>query len=109
MPEGSFGQPVRRREDQRFLMGKGRYTDDIHRTGELHAVFVRSPHAHARVRSIDISAAKAMDGVEAVFTGQDMAADKVGSIEDGIALARETIDSGKAKDTLARLVSVSNG
>ncbi len=83
MPEGSIGQPVRRREDQRFLTGKGRYTDDIHRTGELHAVFVRSPHAHAKVRSIDSSAAKAIDGVEAVFTGQDMADDKVGSIPCG--------------------------
>jgi len=82
MPDGNIGQPVKRREDQRFLTGKGRYTDDIHRQGELHAYFLRSPHAHATVKSIDSSGAKGPD-VVAIFTGADMAADKVGSLPCG--------------------------
>ena len=82
MPDGTIGQPVKRREDQRFLTGKGRYTDDIHRQGELHAYFLRSPHAHATVKSIDSSGAKGPD-VVAIFTGADMAADKVGSLPCG--------------------------
>jgi carbon-monoxide dehydrogenase large subunit len=83
MPDGnSIGQPVKRREDQRFLTGKGRYVDDIHRQGEVHAYFLRSPHAHAKVKSIDTSGALGPD-VVAIYTGADMAADKVGSIPCG--------------------------
>ena len=54
-----IGEAVRRKEDYRFLTGAGNYTDDIHLANEQVAVFVRSPHAHARVKSIDISAARA--------------------------------------------------
>jgi aerobic carbon-monoxide dehydrogenase large subunit len=69
------GQPVRRFEDTRLLTGKGRYQDDTNLPGQLHAVFVRSPHAHARIRSVETAAAKAAPGVQAVYTGADYAAD----------------------------------
>ncbi len=62
-----------RSEDEPLLTGRGRFTDDIVRTDALHAVFVRSPVAHARVRGIDVEAARAMAGVAAVFTGEDLA------------------------------------
>lgn len=74
------GQPVKRLEDQRLLTGKGQFIDDKadERTLWLHVL--RSPHAHARIAGIDAAAAAAMDGVEAVFTGADLEADKIGSI-----------------------------
>ena len=75
-----IGAAVRRREDQRFLTGKGRYTADVQRPGQAHAYFVRSPHAHARIKSIDASGAKAMPGVVAVLTGADLASDKLGNL-----------------------------
>ncbi len=68
-----IGAPIRRREDVRFLTGRGQYLDDIRLPGMLHAAILRSPHAHARVRSIDASAALALDGVAAVFTYADIA------------------------------------
>ena len=68
-----IGAPMRRREDVRFVTGQGRYLDDIRLPDMLHAAILRSPHAHARVRRIDASAALALDGVEAVFTFADMA------------------------------------
>ena len=52
-----IGAPVRRKEDFRFITGKGRYVDDINRPGQAHAWFLRSPHAHANIRSIDTAAA----------------------------------------------------
>jgi aerobic carbon-monoxide dehydrogenase large subunit len=66
-----IGQPVRRQEDSRLLTGKGRFADDIKFDRLAHAVFVRSPHAHAHVRGIDIAAAKATPGVLLVLTGAD--------------------------------------
>ena len=75
-----IGAPVRRKEDQRFITGQGRYTDDLTRPGQAHAAFVRSPHAHARIVSIDTSAASAMPGVVAILTGDDLAADKIGGL-----------------------------
>ena len=83
LPTGLIGTSVKRREDRRFLTGKGRYVDDIHRPGELRAAFVRSPHAHARVKGVDKDAALAAPGVVDVFTGADMAADDWGSIPCG--------------------------
>lgn len=68
-----IGESVRRKEDYRFLTGSGQYTDDINVPNQRHAVFVRSPHAHATIRRIDVSRAEAMPGVAKVFTGQDMA------------------------------------
>ncbi|GAA4404448.1 xanthine dehydrogenase family protein molybdopterin-binding subunit [Quisquiliibacterium transsilvanicum] len=70
---GFIGQPVRRREDYRFLTGNGQYTDDITLQGQTYAYFLRSPYAHARIRSIDTAAAKAAPGVVDVFTGADTA------------------------------------
>ena len=70
-----IGAPLRRVEDRRFLLGRGRFVADIELSGALACVLVRSPHAHARVRGIDTAAAKAMPGVAGVFTGADMATD----------------------------------
>jgi aerobic carbon-monoxide dehydrogenase large subunit len=70
-----IGAPLRRLEDRRFLTGRGRFVADIELPGALHCVLVRSPHAHARIRRIDASAALVSPGVVAVFTGADMAAD----------------------------------
>ncbi len=81
MPE--IGQPVRRREDYRFLTGQGTYTDDINRPGQLYAFILRSPHANARINRIDTSAAATAPGVVAVFTGRDMAADEIGGLPCG--------------------------
>lgn len=66
-----FGQPLHRREDIRFLKGKGRYSDDFDLPGMTYASFVRSPHAHARIRSLSIDAALAMPGVLTVLTADD--------------------------------------
>ena len=68
-----FGSGIKRREDPRLLTGTARYTDDIQLPGILHAAIVRSPHAHARIRGIDTSRAKAAPGVVAVYTSPDTA------------------------------------
>ncbi|HZT52199.1 MAG TPA: hypothetical protein VFA22_09720, partial [Stellaceae bacterium] len=73
-----IGAPVRRKEDFRFLTGKGTYTDDINRPGQLYASFVRSPHAHAELGRIDASRAKAAAGVVAVYTAADLQAAGLG-------------------------------
>jgi len=80
MTATGIGAPVRRKEDQRFVTGQGRYVDDFNRPGQAHAYFLRSPHAHAVIRSIDAGPAKIMPGVVAVFTGDDLAADKIGGL-----------------------------
>ncbi|MCG2593090.1 xanthine dehydrogenase family protein molybdopterin-binding subunit [Ramlibacter sp. XY19] len=67
-----IGESVRRKEDYRFLTGSGQYTDDINLPNQRYAVFVRSPHAHAAIRSIDVARAEAMPGVARVFTGKDV-------------------------------------
>jgi len=69
----TIGAPRLRREDYRFVTGQGRYLDDIAVSGCLHAHFVRSPHAHARIRSIDIAAAKKAEGVIAIVGGRELA------------------------------------
>jgi aerobic carbon-monoxide dehydrogenase large subunit len=69
-----LGKPLRRKEDYRFLTGQGRYLDDIAFAGALHAHFVRAPHAHARILSIDAAAARAAPGVAGVVTGREVAA-----------------------------------
>ena len=78
-----IGKPVRRREDERFLTGAGQYTDDINLPGQTFAAFVRSPHAHAAIRSIGLDAARKAPGVLAIFTGQDLADAKVGGLPCG--------------------------
>jgi len=67
-----LGASVKRREDPRFITGKGNYTDDLRLPGMTYAAFVRSPHSHARIGAIDTAKAKAYPGVVAVFTGKDM-------------------------------------
>jgi aerobic carbon-monoxide dehydrogenase large subunit len=83
MAKFGIGQAMTRREDLRLLTGKGQYIDDFSLPNEAHIAFVRSPHAHARVVSIDASAAKASPGVIAVLTGADLAADGVGEFPMG--------------------------
>jgi aerobic carbon-monoxide dehydrogenase large subunit len=80
MKQFGIGQPIRRVEDRRFLTGYGRYVDDIARPRQAHAVVLRSPHAHARIRALGTSAAAAMPGVIAVLTGDDLAQDGLGTI-----------------------------
>ncbi|RDV05283.1 xanthine dehydrogenase family protein molybdopterin-binding subunit [Undibacter mobilis] len=80
MTATGIGAPVRRKEDFRFITGQGQYTDDVTRPGETRAVFVRSPHAHAKIKKIDVSAAKKMPGVIDVLTGAQLADDKVGNL-----------------------------
>jgi carbon-monoxide dehydrogenase large subunit len=72
MSTRSFGQPVPRNEDARLLTGRALFVDDVELPGMLHAAFVRSPHAHARIRGIDVSAALRREGVIAVYTAQDL-------------------------------------
>ena len=78
-----IGQSIKRKEDQRFLTGGGTYTDDVSVANQTHAYFLRSPHAHAKIRAIDISKAKTAPGVVGVFTGDDLAAAKVGGLPCG--------------------------
>src|SRR5919112_445315 len=80
MTATGIGARVRRKEDQRFITGTGRYTDDFNRPGQAYAYFLRSPHAHANIRGIAKTAAEAAPGVLAVLTGDDIAADKIGGL-----------------------------
>ena len=81
-----IGARVARKEDRRFLMGKGRYTDDIRVENQAYAAFVRSPHAHARLKGIDHGAAEAMDGVVAVLDGKQLAEGGIGNLIAGWAV-----------------------
>ena len=83
MNDMGIGQPVKRREDIRFITGRGHYTDDIHQPGQVYAVFLRSPYPRARIVSVDAKAALAVPGVVGVFTGADLAADKIGDLPCG--------------------------
>src|SRR4029077_10620096 len=76
----AIGASVKRTEDIRFITGKGHYVDDVNRHGQAFAYFLRSPHAHATIDKIDFAAALKAPGVVAVFTGDDIAADKVGGL-----------------------------
>lgn len=85
MSEG-IGASVRRKEDKRFITGKGKYTDDIKQENQAYAAFVRSPHAHAVVKNIDASEAEAMEGVVAVLNGHQLTGDGIGNIIAGWAI-----------------------
>jgi len=80
MSATGIGAAVRRKEDQRFITGKGHYTDDVNRPGQCCAYFLRSPHAHARIKAVDCAAAAKMPGVLAVLTGAELAGDKIGNL-----------------------------
>src|SRR3989449_3396405 len=75
--KGFVGESIKRKEDDRFIRGKGNYVDDITLPGMLHMAILRSPFAHARIRSIDASAAQALPGVVAVVTGELLAQHKL--------------------------------
>ncbi|TPI27736.1 xanthine dehydrogenase family protein molybdopterin-binding subunit [Mesorhizobium sp. B3-1-6] len=74
------GARVARKEDKRFITGGGRYVDDMVVPGMKHAVFVRSPHAHAQIKKIDVKKAQAMPGVVGVLTGKELKADGIGNL-----------------------------
>ena len=78
-----IGQSVKRKEDYRFLTGGGRFTDDVTLPGQVYAYFLRSPHAHANIRGINTSKARSAPGVVAIFTGDELAAAKVGGLPCG--------------------------
>jgi len=75
-----IGAAVRRKEDHRFVTGRGHFTDDVDRPGQTYAFFVRSPHAHAQIKRVDVKAAAERPGVVAVLTGADLAGDKIGNL-----------------------------
>ena len=82
------GHTVRRLEDPTLVTGKGQFTDDINRPGQTHLVFLRSPHAHAKILSIDASAARRIPGVVAVYTGADLQAAGVKSLDSPLPFPR---------------------
>src|SRR5262245_5729578 len=96
MAAEGFGASIKRREDQRFLTGKGTYTDDIVRPGQLYAYILRSPFAHAKITSLDVEPAKSSAGVALVLTGADLAAAKVGGIPCGWQITNK--DGSKMKE-----------
>lgn len=83
VPAHGIGQSVKRKEDMRFVTGQGRYVDDMRLPRQLHAKFLRSPYAHAHIRSIDVTAALTSPGVVAVYTGNELQSDGLGSIPCG--------------------------
>jgi aerobic carbon-monoxide dehydrogenase large subunit len=82
-PQSPIGQSLKRREDYRFLTGAGNYTDDVVLPGQTYGVFLRSPYAHARIKSIDTGKAAKAPGVVQIFTGADLAQAKVGGLPCG--------------------------
>src|SRR3990167_3465097 len=82
-PVSPIGQSLKRREDRRFLTGAGQYTDDVVLPGQTYGVFLRSPYAHARIKSIDTARALKAPGVLQIFTGADLADAKVGGLPCG--------------------------
>jgi carbon-monoxide dehydrogenase large subunit len=98
MAKFGLSQSVRRVEDPRLLLGAGRYTDDIALEGQVHGYVLRSPHAHARLASVDATAARAMPGVLAVLTGADLLAMGVGELP--CAIPMKNIDGTDRANTL---------
>jgi len=98
MVEQSIGKSVLRKEDQRFITGKGRYTGDIDLRGQTYGYFVRSPYAHAVVGEVDTSEAQSMPGVVAVLTGKQVAEDELGGLPCGWMIHSK--DGGEMKQPL---------
>src|SRR4051794_6658467 len=90
MGQFGIGQPVRRFEDKRLLTGFGRFQHDVGLAGQAHGVVLRSPHAHARIRSVDLAAAREAPGVLAIYTGADLAAAGLGTM--GVPFQRKRPD-----------------
>src|ERR1700674_1027018 len=83
MSEKLIGASIARKEDHRFLTGSGTYTDDVNISGQAHGYFLRSPHAHAAIKSIKTAKALKSAGVIAVYTGEDIAKAKIGGLPCG--------------------------
>jgi carbon-monoxide dehydrogenase large subunit len=83
LSQSPIGQSIKRREDERFLTGSGQYTDDVILPRQTYGYFLRSPHAHARIQSVDTREALKMPGVVAIFTGRDIAESKIGGLPCG--------------------------
>ncbi|MDE0943847.1 MAG: xanthine dehydrogenase family protein molybdopterin-binding subunit [Alphaproteobacteria bacterium] len=96
MVENGIGASLKRKEDNRFLTGKGNYTDDINRRGQTHVYIVRSPHAHATINSVNTAAAAAAPGVVAVYGGQDLIDDAVGGLVCGASVTGKGGEVNKA-------------
>src|SRR5271168_5222156 len=90
MGEFGIGQPVRRFEDRRLLSGQGRFQNDNNLFGQLHAYVLRSPHAHAHIRSLDLTAAQAAPSVQLIMTGDDLVEAKLGAM--GVPFQRKRPD-----------------
>jgi len=97
MEKFGTAQPLRRFEDQRLLLGQGRYVDDINLPGQAYGVVLRSPHAHAAIKSIDTADAKAMPGVLAIYTAKDLVADQIGERPCGVPIKNK---DGSARPNL---------
>ena len=80
MSDTGIGARVARKEDKRFLTGKGKFCDDINLPNQTYAYFVRSPHAHAKIVKVNTKKAEKADGVVGVLTGADLAADGLGGL-----------------------------
>src|SRR3974377_1574118 len=92
MGEFGIGQPVRRFEDKRLLSGNGRFQNDNNLLGQAYAYVLRSPHAHARIRALDLRAAEAAPGVVLIMTGADLVEAKLGVM--GVPFQRKRPDGG---------------
>ena len=91
-----IGSRVERKEDKKFLTGKGRYTADINLAHQTYACFVRSPHARAKINKVDISKALRAPGVVKILTGDDLAKDSVNFVGDHVAVViAETLEEAK--------------
>src|ERR1700685_4450618 len=102
MGQFAIGQPVPRFEDPRLVKGGGRYVADMTFPGTVFGYVLRSPHAHARIKSIDTAKAKAAPGVLAVLTGADVEADKIGSL---VPVMPEDMGGPKGYRTLRPILS----
>src|SRR5260221_14619315 len=90
MGQFGIGQPVRRFEDKRLLCGNGRFQNDVTLPGQAYAYVLRSPHAHAAIRALDLGAAQAAPGVLAIYTGEDLVAAGMGRM--GVPFQRKRPD-----------------
>ena len=95
------GSKLERKEDKRFLTGKGQYTADINLVNQTYAYFVRSPHARAKINKVDISKASKAPGVVKILTGEDLANDKIGGL-----IAGWKIVSQDGKDMKLSLIHI---
>src|SRR5258707_13853439 len=104
MGKFGIGQPVRRFEDKRLLCGNGRFQNDFPLPGQAYAFVLRSPHAHAAIRAMDLSAAQTAPGMLAIYTGDDLAAAGMGTM--GSPLRRQRSDDWQMFWTAPRVFAL---